>query len=1002
MLSRRIPGGFVCLRCRLSLASRSRTRPSPLRTPSTALANVALRYAPSRNYSESAEKPVWTGRLPIEVDEPHEDPDLWRELDKQALDPGRSSEPPEDARSIADRHPRETDAGGLEDAGHKGVWSGSVRYETVEETRDARQSKDEDGEPSAYRQIRVHDNGKARKRQPSHITLHVGPEFYSAKGQRLKPTNRELPIDILGRPGHALVMRDAGKKPRRQLEQMPEDEPADSESAMNLVKIYESTQVDVPSAAEVLHNIHELKPSETVLTQREFEALKKTLYKGFTKTQLATYIHKASLVEKDQDGTQLDLRPWVLEKWPWAPELKSEFETTDALLQGYVKKSTSPKERLVVSLMRQCWGLGIREIQSQQGYLDVRVQDLQFDLLMLGNRRWLESISKSLFELGTQIELIRSQKIVRIVGPKATAELILQEINTLLEKTHTRSMPAAEISPKPLDQSVLDFVGQFTHTVIRYDKTSKDIEVSWIPSSETKREGLEDVGGVTFRLLYSAYGYKQPGDATTEVQPKPNEVGGWYLQDYHSKPKMAWKDRLGKWARWTIATPRRGVKAADPVDTLTDDPLLRSLDMSTSVTFAPDGWSSEPQIRSKAIFGHVLHREPKELDVEDAFSREIMKDKERVKQEAPPVGHPHHNRNNRIHDRLDWRLERTITPIIPPLKSLAALTSTGKSNTTQISILMHFIPAPGNPTSPSLELTLLMDPDTDRITPHSLRAVSRVTTHDILLPSRPVDIRLSETTSHILPGSAIPDSCPEIMTFLSSSDLRPSEGVLSTPARPPPLRLPPRILSSSAPPTQPSSTPFTTSPETDPQATTTSYIFAGLELHRKVSTSLSGWKLGYTSIEAGQGGGRRAELALEGLRTDDNEVDENGLPLSDFERFERGYLSPSTRLNAAEDAAPGEARLEAAEKSGVEEKPEVEEKAEAAEGGKILEAVDGGQMSEAGEEKKKTRVQGFVETLSRLALGREFTWYGEMPERVGRDAEGLDSTGDGRTGREEV
>ncbi|KAB5546865.1 mitochondrial inner-membrane-bound regulator-domain-containing protein [Coniochaeta sp. 2T2.1] len=1001
MLSRRIPGGFVCLRCRLSLASRPRTRPILLRTSSNA--NVALRYAPSRNYSESAEKPVWTGRLPIEDDGPREDADLWRELDKQVIDPNRNSQRPEDARSVAEQHPRETDAGEHEDAGHKGGWTGSIRYETVEETRDARQSKDEVGEPSAYRQIRVHDNGKARKRQPSHKTLHVGPEFYSAKGQRLKPTNRELPIDILGQPGHALVMRDAGKKPRRQLEQMPEDEPADSDSAMNLVKIYESTQVDVPSSAEVLHNIHELKPSETVLTQREFEALKKTLYKGFTKTQLATYIHKTSLVEKDRDGTLLDLRPWVLEMWPWAPELKSEFETTDALLQGYVKKSTSPKERLVVSLMRQCWGLGIREIQSQQGYLDVRVQDLQFDLLMLGNRRWLESISKSLFEPGTQIELIRSQKIVRIVGPKATAELILQEINTLLEKAHTRSMPAAEISPKRLDQSVLDFVGQFTHTVIRYDKAGKNVEVSWIPSSETKHEGLEDVGDVTFRLLYSAYGYKQPGDSTVEVQPDLYEVGGWYLQDYHSKPKMAWKDRLVKWARWTIATPRRGVKPADPIHTLSNDVLLGSLDTSTSVTFAPDGWSSEPQVRSKAVFGHVLHREPKEPDVEDAFSRDVLKDNGRLKQEATPVGHPHHNRNNGIHDQLDWRLDRTITPIVPPLKSLAALTASSKSTTTQISILMRFIPAPGNPTLPSLELTLLMDPDTDNITPHSLRAVSRVTTHDILLPSHPVDIRLSETMSHILPGSAIPDSCPEIVIFLSSSDLRPSEGVLSTPATPPPLHLPSRILSSSATPTQTSSTSSTTSPETDsPQV---SYIFAGLELHRKVSTSLSGWKLSYTSIEAGQGGGRRAELALEGLRTDNDEVqDEHGLPLSEFEKFERGYLNPSTRVNAAEKAsgeAPGEARLEG-ENPEVEEKSKVEGKSETVEEGEKSEIVERGEKSEAVEEEKKTRVQEYVETLSRLALGREFAWYGEMPERVGRDGEGLDSTGEGRTGGEEV
>ena len=370
--------------------------------------------------------------------------------------------------------------------------------------------------------------------------------------------------------------------------------------------------------------------------------------------------------------------------------------------------------------------------------------------------------------------------------------------------------------------------------------------------------------------------------------------------------------------------------------------------------------------------------------MEDAFAQELLKHKEKLQQKAPGVGHPHHNRNNGIHDQLDKTLNRTITPIIPPLKSLAALTSASKATTTQITILMRFIPAPGSPTLPSLELTLLMDPDTDKITPHSLRAVSRVTTHDILLPSHPVDIRLSETTSHILPGSAIADACPEMMDFLSSSDLRPSEGVLSTPARPPPLRLPSRILSS----THSSSSPV-------------SYIFSGLELHRKVSTSVDGWKLSYTSIEAGQGGGRRAELALEGLRTDNDEVDENGLPLSEFEKFERGISKPSSAARSEpSEQKKGEETSSDEQKSGEEEKPAIETPKE--EKPDQLKLADEKLSEDVQVEQKKTNAQQYVETLSRLALGVAFPWYGEMPERVSKDGEGLDSTGEGRTGGEEA
>jgi hypothetical protein len=48
------------------------------------------------------------------------------------------------------------------------------------------------------------------------------------------------------------------------------------------------------------------------------------------------------------------------------------------------------------------------------------------------------------------------------------------------------------------------------------------------------------------------------------------------------------------------------------------------------------------------------------------------------------------------------------------------------------------------------------------------------------------------------------------------------------------------------------------------------YMFAGLEMRRSVATEVNGWKLVYTSVEAGQGGGRRAELALEGEKMVDS------------------------------------------------------------------------------------------------------------------------------------
>lgn len=472
------------------------------------------------------------------------------------------------------------------------------------------------------------------------------------------------------------------------------------------------------------------------------------------------------------------------------------------------------------------------------------------------------------------------------------AELILQEINNLLDQAHTSLLDATQLGPRRLDQSFLDEVGKITRTVVRYDKSGKNIEVTWITAPENQREGLEDLADVTFRLLYSACGYKQPGNATMEVQPEHHQAGGWYLPDYHSKGKMAWRDRLASWARWTIATPRRGVRQTEPVQILSKESLCRSLDATPSRSFAADGWSSEPQVTTKAVFGHVLHREPAERNDQFSSDKSIS---------------------------VQTNFDRTLAPVIPPLASLAALTASSESTTTQTSILLRFLPAaPANhPSLPPLELTLLTDPDSDVLTPHSLRALSRVSTHDILLPSHAVDVRLTETTAYILPGSSLASFCPSLAAFLATADLRPRDGVLATPPRPPPIHLPSRVLSG------PSSS------ETTGEEEEVSYLFAGLELRRKVSTAVAGWKLSYTSVEAGQGGGRRAELALEGVRTGDADVDE--VPLTEFERFERGFEKKDEKATVGERGGARE----------------------------------------------------YLETLTRLVLGGELAWFGEMPEREG-------------------
>ena len=344
--------------------------------------SIAVHIAPTRSYSDAPDRPTWKGRLPI--DDPHERKEPWQghSLEEQSQDisgPG-NSHPAGQAQSAADAQGPWQDATEQHVEDKELAREGRPRYDETQDPKDAHRRGYTSQEKPVFTRVKALDRGRGF-RMRSLADLDNKPQFYTTKNQRLRPINRDLPIDILGKPAHALVLKDAGPRRSKRLEQMEPDMLLYSESPVNLAKLYESTEIDSASSAEVLHNIHELQPTEAVVPRREFEALIKTLHKGFTKAQLAMYISKSSLLAKQKDSTLLQSRSWVLETWPWAPEIEGGG-TADALLHGYINKAMSPKEKLAVGLMRQCWGLGIQDLQSQQGYLDVRVQNLQFDLLM--------------------------------------------------------------------------------------------------------------------------------------------------------------------------------------------------------------------------------------------------------------------------------------------------------------------------------------------------------------------------------------------------------------------------------------------------------------------------------------------------------------------------------------------------------------------------------------------------------------------------------------------
>lgn len=153
--------------------------------------------------------------------------------------------------------------------------------------------------------------------------------------------------------------------------------------------------------------------------------------------------------------------------------------------------------------------------------------------------------------------------------------------------------------------------------------------------------------------------------------------------------------------------------------------------------------------------------------------------------------------------------------------------------------------------APMLELRLAIE-DTRIVGVQSLRAIKHKAVSDVMLPASMVDMRFSQTQYVELEGTKEDLAAWQpLEDFLGNARIDLSQGKIDMASRQK-FPIPHRLYSDFKPKKD----------DTD-AIVSTQYEFVGLELHRAVSMPYNGLTMTYTSIEAGQGGGRRAELSLE-------------------------------------------------------------------------------------------------------------------------------------------
>ncbi|CAK7218958.1 hypothetical protein SBRCBS47491_003682 [Sporothrix bragantina] len=668
---------------------------------------------------------------------------------------------------------------------------------------------------------------------------------------------------------------------------------------------------------EVFSYIDEMRPSdEPILPEAAFNKAARDLAESFTVAQLHAYIRKHR-----KPTTQPTVYPWEVKRKPWVPDaygddvgesskVKVIGPGSGLLLKGYIQSGMTNKERVVVQLMRECWGVSMWEVMESPGQLDVTVREVEFALLTAGAQTWLRDIStaystvttttamtsrsrsrshsRSQTRLHRHIELVPGQHKLRVFAPASTADAILAEINGILREATTKRFKLANLlRPEAITAAtapaMLRAVGTLTDSWVRLSSdeelggrshnTAPELLVSWVAPADRDPD-LEDTGDMVFRMLLRAFGPSglPEAQATASLDYTPlKKSQAQFLADIDDSSRSAWswEHRQGHWARLIEPLPQDSSTVRSRAKIVTTTPSKSALPLELTLSETPTNtqgqeWYTNSRTSTVATFGRVLHaRESKPS--EPLFSLGGAGEASAV----PDV-------------------PRILSPTAPPLLGMGLLpdgstdisttASTAPLVTPSTSIILRFLPDPKSPLAhraPLLEVLLDVEQGFAP-TLAGLHVITATNTCDVLFPTQLLDARITQKQYYALSGvematmvdaeSGSPDEqsgMAPLFHFLEQSQLHLKDDVgqqvadiLATPLRMPKLGLPRGVLLPAG---------AVAGEQKVEEVATIGYVFAGLEVRRRVATAFEGWQAVLTSVEAGRGDGRWTELSLEAI-----------------------------------------------------------------------------------------------------------------------------------------
>ena len=309
-------------------------------------------------------------------------------------------------------------------------------------------------------------------------------------GRRQRERSARLKTKAMAKPFDVIVMQDVTEPKEESVKSGTGVPPTSSRRSEITGAQIASEILDVrqePSQEEVEESIVSLRPETTILDERQYNHLARTLLDSYTTQQLSQYLTNVlNLSSIAEDEVQLTREENVgrkdgLRRSQWRPGRTPLGQRhTHA---GVLKKSEigTNKGRLAQQILRLAWNLTIQSEMQQIGELEIVLEKWQtsylFELSMGQVPMYQAMIDSPLLRRSAEIRPYWPHNIMRVTARRQDAEDIAEQIERKLQDLKSEEVKLAAFRhvlgepgwPKRLeylfDESILKNVEQRTTSV---------------------------------------------------------------------------------------------------------------------------------------------------------------------------------------------------------------------------------------------------------------------------------------------------------------------------------------------------------------------------------------------------------------------------------------------------------------------------------------------------------------------------------------------------------